>query len=278
MLVFFNVECAILFLFYFLPSSVLYRSIGLFGRFFVLLSFSCFIDKHSLRFIVFYTTKHCRVLSRFDCSLVFFVPFQFNGYFLLFTVRTLRIVTYFHRNGEKNTRTKFKSITFFLCLCTYTFNSEWILRRLSDKANKLCSELVFHYISLLRFHSSVSCWILDHKLIRNQSVTMVFQKLECLTVSQEERKKHPLEYLFFRFTSFHFNSDSLFIVSVYISVRMEFVYHWIEIIAKPQSFSQNRDCGFHRFIWSEVYLGISSQIQISFIDFDSIELEINDEK
>lgn len=86
---------------FFLPSSVLYRSIGLFGRFFVLLSFSCFIDKHSLRFIVFYSTKHCWVLSRFDCSLVFFVPFQFNGYFLLFTVRTLQIVTYFHRNGEK---------------------------------------------------------------------------------------------------------------------------------------------------------------------------------
>lgn len=110
--------CHFIFIFL-LPSSVLYRSIGLFGRFFVLLSFSCFIDKHSLRFIVFYTTKHCRVLSRFDCSLVFFVPFQFNGYFLLFTVRTLRIVTYFHRNGEKNTRTKFKSITFFLPLHIY---------------------------------------------------------------------------------------------------------------------------------------------------------------
>lgn len=104
---------------------------------------------------------------------------------------------------------------------------------------------------------------------------MVFQKLECLTVSQEERKKHPLEYLFFRFTSFHFNSDSLFIVSVYISVRMEFVYHWIEIIDKPQSFFTES--------WlriSEIHLvwGIFSQIQISFIDFDSIELEINDEK
>lgn len=48
-----------------------------------------------------------------------FVPFQFNGYFLLFTVKTLRIVTYFHRNGEKNTRTKFKSITFFLPLHIY---------------------------------------------------------------------------------------------------------------------------------------------------------------
>lgn len=89
------------------------------------------------------------------------------------------------------------------------------------------------------------------------------------------KKKTPAWISLSRFTSFHFNSDSLFIVSVYISVRMEFVYHWIEIIDKPQSFfteSWLRISEIH-LVWD-----IFSQIQISFIDFDSIELEINDEK
>lgn len=129
----FYVKCSTIF---FSPVSVSFDRLIL--LFLCTISFSCFIVLHSfsLQFIVFFhipsSSMHnrCRTLSRFDSSLVFFMLFQFNGYFLLLLLECWKIATYFNQKqkmGKKKLEsTEFKSI-FFLRLPRASVFFPWSL-------------------------------------------------------------------------------------------------------------------------------------------------------
>lgn len=133
----------------FFSPPFLYRSIGLFYFFcapfhFLVLSY-CTLFRFNLSFFFIChrhrcTTVACRTLSRFDSSLVFFMLFQFNGYFLLLLLECWKIATYFNQKqkmGKKNwNRPNLNQYFFYVCrahqfffLGLWTFTRLWPLIR-----------------------------------------------------------------------------------------------------------------------------------------------------
>lgn len=126
---------------------------------------------------------------------------------------------------------------FFLCFWIYSFPRDFLLAIDGYQIKQTTVLLLFHYFSLLRFYPSVPCWMLDQKLIRNQSVTMVSQKLECLN---HKLQKLLLAYHFYSiFTDFILNQSKFrcqcVYVCVYRTVRLDLVGNLfiIEFDSKP---------------------------------------------
>lgn len=178
----FYVKCSTIF---FSPVSVSFDRLIL--LFLCTISFSCFIVLHSfsLQFIVFFichrhrcTTVACRTLSRFDSSLVFFMLFQFNGYFLLLLLECWKIATYFNQKqkmGKKNwNRPNLNQYFFYVCrahqfffLGLWTFARLWPLIRNQQLQWDKSKQILNSTLSLISIFSVythrfwIQCWIIS---------------------------------------------------------------------------------------------------------------------